>query len=177
MMHGLADFKFVKAYIWPNLKISEKHVCGADLCIGVTNLDQETDCTVFLYLTSCCRHVPSKQISIYIYIYIYSPTYSTYSCMFFQSLSYISLYTRHLIPMSRPWGLCQDTSSVNQQIPLFKSMFYFNSSCLLHVSNILFSLSGRPYCTCNPVRYVFNAFLQGVSQDGGCARYWLVNVT
>jgi len=37
--------------------------------------------------------------------------------------------------------------NVNQQNTPFKLMFYFNSSYLLHVSNILCSSSGRLYCT------------------------------
>jgi hypothetical protein len=37
----------------------------------------------------------------------------------------------------------------NQQNALLKLMFENSSSCLLHVSNILCSLSGRIYCTCS----------------------------
>jgi hypothetical protein len=45
---------------------------------------------------------------------------------------------------------------VNQQNALLKLMFYFNFSSLLHVSNILCSSSGRLYCTCSLMLYVYN---------------------
>ena len=127
MMHGLADFKFVKAYIWPNLKISEKHVCGADLCIGVTNLDQETDCTVFLYLTSCCRHVPSKQISIYIYIYIYihPRTVRIHAC----SSNHFLIF--HFIPdiLSQ----CLDRGDYAKIHLALTNKFHFSNQCFISI--------------------------------------------
>jgi len=54
--------------------------------------------------------------------------------------------------------------------------FYINvliQFCLLSIcfSNILFSTSGKQYCTCSLVRYVFHAFMQAVGQDGGYIRY------
>jgi len=45
--------------------------------------------------------------------------------------------------------------NVNQQNALFKLMFQFSSSCLLHVSNILCSSSERLYCTCSLIWFVF----------------------
>jgi len=46
--------------------------------------------------------------------------------------------------------------NVKQQNTLFKLMFYFSSSCLLLVSNILCSSSGRLYCTCSLMWYDFH---------------------
>jgi len=60
----------MKAYIWPNFKISEKnYIYGAGMS-AVTNLDQVTNCTSYLNLKSCCRQVPSTQISIYIFNHV-----------------------------------------------------------------------------------------------------------
>jgi len=49
--------------------------------------------------------------------------------------------------------------NVNQQNALFKLMFWFNYFCLLHVSNIWCSLSGRLYRTCSFILCVFLAFM------------------
>jgi hypothetical protein len=61
--------------------------------------------------------------------------------------------------------------NVNQHNALFKLSFYFNSSFLLHVSNVLCSSSVRLYCTYSLIRYVFHAFMQAVYQVEWCARY------
>jgi len=59
--------------------------------------------------------------------------------------------------------------NVNQKMHIFKLMFYFNSSCLLHVSNILCSSSGMSYFTCSFIWRVFHAFIQAVWQVAVCA--------
>jgi hypothetical protein len=50
--------------------------------------------------------------------------------------------------------------NVNQQNALLKLMF--NSSCLLHVSNILCSSSGRLCCVFSLIWHVFHEFMQAV---------------
>jgi len=56
---------YTKAYIWPNLKFPKKLYLRCRLMSAVTNLEQATNCTVFLHLTSCCRQDKWKQISIF----------------------------------------------------------------------------------------------------------------
>jgi hypothetical protein len=45
---------------------------------------------------------------------------------------------------------------LTHKIHFIELLFQFNSSCLLHVSNILCSSSGRLYCTCGRIRYIFH---------------------
>jgi hypothetical protein len=57
--------------------------------------------------------------------------------------------------------------NVNKQNALFKLLF-----CLLHVSNILCSSSGRLYCTCSLIWYDIHAFKQAACHVKGCALFF-----
>jgi hypothetical protein len=60
--------------------------------------------------------------------------------------------------------------NVNQQNSFFKLIFQFNSSCLLHVSNILCPSSRRLCCTCSLIWHAFHSFRQAVCQGEECVR-------
>jgi len=55
-------------------------------------------------------------------------------------------------------------------------LFQFNSSCLLHVSNILRSSSGRLYCTCSLIWNINHVCMKAVCQNEEVTQSCMYNI-
>jgi hypothetical protein len=66
-------------------------------------------------------------------------------------------YCSHFVIFVAEVTTITELRHVNKQNALFKLVFEFSSSCLLHASNILCSSTGRLYCTCSLMWHVSHA--------------------